>query len=75
VDSALVNIEWTVTGILASDFPIRPHPEKFSKCDFQAICPGTPDIVFRKARIAVFVDGDFWHGYRFPSWEDKVSDF
>jgi DNA mismatch endonuclease (patch repair protein) len=21
------------------------------------------------------VDGDFWHGYRFPSWEDKVSDF
>ena len=23
----------------------------------------------------MFVDGDFWHGYRFPSWEDKVSDF
>jgi len=37
--------------------------------------PGKPDIVFTKARIAVFVDGDFWHGYRFPSWEDKVSDF
>jgi DNA mismatch endonuclease (patch repair protein) len=37
--------------------------------------PGKPDIVFRKARVAVFVDGDFWHGYRFPSWEDKVSDF
>lgn len=37
--------------------------------------PGKPDVGFRKARVAVFVDGDFWHGYRFPSWEDKVSDF
>jgi len=37
--------------------------------------PGRPDIVFRKARIAVFVDGDFWHGYRFSSWESNVSDF
>ena len=24
--------------------------------------PGKPDIVFSRARIAVFVDGDFWHG-------------
>lgn len=24
--------------------------------------PGRPDIVFRKAKVAVFVDGDFWHG-------------
>jgi len=37
--------------------------------------PGRPDIVFSRARVAVFVDGDFWHGYRFPLWEDKVSDF
>jgi DNA mismatch endonuclease (patch repair protein) len=37
--------------------------------------PGKPDIVFTKARVAVFVDGDFWHGYRFPTWENKVSDF
>jgi DNA mismatch endonuclease, patch repair protein len=37
--------------------------------------PGRPDIVFSKARVAVFIDGDFWHGYRFPSWKDKVSDF
>ena len=27
--------------------------------------PGKPDIVFRSARVAVFVDGDFWHGRRF----------
>jgi DNA mismatch endonuclease (patch repair protein) len=37
--------------------------------------PGRPDIVFSRARVVVFVDGDFWHGYRFPSWEHKVSDF
>lgn len=37
--------------------------------------PGKPDIVFSKAKVAVFIDGDFWHGYRFPSWEHKVSDF
>jgi DNA mismatch endonuclease (patch repair protein) len=24
--------------------------------------PGRPDFVFRKARVAVFVDGCFWHG-------------
>ena len=42
VDSALGNIEWAVTGILASDFPMRPHPDKCSKCDFEKICPRTP---------------------------------
>ncbi len=25
--------------------------------------PGTPDIVFRKNNVAVFVDGEFWHGH------------
>ena len=24
--------------------------------------PGKPDIVFPSARVAVFCDGDFWHG-------------
>ena len=24
--------------------------------------PGRPDIVFPKARVAVFIDGCFWHG-------------
>jgi len=43
--------------------------------------PGKPDIVFPKQRLAVFVDGCFWHGcpecYRPPKsnrkfWKDKV---
>ena len=37
--------------------------------------PGTPDIVFARRRVAVFVDGDFWHGYRFSQWRDTVSPF
>ena len=35
--------------------------------------PGRPDLVFRRRRIAVFIDGDFWHGWRFPLWEHKLS--
>lgn len=37
--------------------------------------PGKPDIVFSRARVVVFVDGDFWHGFRFPQWEVKLSLF
>lgn len=36
--------------------------------------PGRPDFVFRRARVAVFVDGDFWHGWRFSQWRDKLSE-
>lgn len=35
--------------------------------------PGRPDVVFRRAYLAVFVDGDFWHGWRFPLWRHKLS--
>ncbi|MET0118930.1 MAG: very short patch repair endonuclease [Sedimenticola sp.] len=37
--------------------------------------PGKPDVVFPKAKVAVFIDGDFWHGYRFPLWEEDLTDF
>ncbi len=44
--------------------------------------PGKPDIVFRRKRIAVFVDSDFWHGhptrFRMPQgnieyWRNKIA--
>lgn len=34
---------------------------------------GRPDILFRDAKVVVFIDGDFWHGWRFPVWRDKLS--
>ena len=36
--------------------------------------PGRPDFVFREQKLALFVDGDFWHGWRFPKWRDKLSE-
>jgi DNA mismatch endonuclease (patch repair protein) len=42
--------------------------------------PGRPDLVFRQAQLAVFVDGAFWHGhpdhYRGQSgafWDAKIA--
>jgi DNA mismatch endonuclease (patch repair protein) len=29
---------------------------------YRADLPGRPDIVFPKERVAIFVDGDYWHG-------------
>lgn len=37
--------------------------------------PGSPDIVLIRDRIAVFIDGDFWHGYRLPLWEGTLQPF
>lgn len=33
--------------------------------------PGKPDIVINKYRLAIFVDGSFWHGYK---WEQKKAE-
>ncbi|MGL4697376.1 very short patch repair endonuclease [Enterococcus larvae] len=30
--------------------------------------PGSPDIAITKYKLAIFVDGEFWHGY---DWENK----
>lgn len=37
--------------------------------------PGKPDIVFAAAKVAVFIDGDFWHGYHLPTWEKNLTKF
>lgn len=34
--------------------------------------PGHPDVVFPRARVAVFVDGDFWHGRDWESRRQKL---
>ena len=33
---------------------------------------GKPDIALPRKKIAVFIDGDFWHGYRFNKIESKL---
>ena len=37
--------------------------------------PGSPDIVFRRCRLAVFIDGDFWHGRNFGRWRAGLTEY
>ena len=47
------------------------HPEMY----------GNPDFAHKRKRIAIFCDGDFWHGYRYDEkkkpakkyWRDKIE--
>lgn len=34
--------------------------------------PGSPDIVFTKFHIAIFVDGEFWHGKDWAARKEKL---
>lgn len=36
--------------------------------------PGRPDLIFPNARLAVFCDGDFWHGRDWPSRRRKLAE-
>jgi DNA mismatch endonuclease (patch repair protein) len=35
--------------------------------------PGKPDIVLEKTRIAIFIDGEFWHGYKWREKRKKIK--
>ena len=35
--------------------------------------PGSPDIVLTKYKIAVFVDGEFWHGFDWDNRKRKLN--
>lgn len=37
--------------------------------------PGKPDIAFTRQQVAVFVDGDFWHGWKFEAWKHKLKPY
>ncbi len=39
--------------------------------NYKGVC-GKPDVVFLKAKIAIFVDGKMWHGF---NWEHQKNDF
>lgn len=36
---------------------------------------GRPDIAFQDYKVAVFIDGEFWHGKDFNDWKDKLTAF
>lgn len=35
--------------------------------------PGKPDIVFRRWKIVIFIDGDFWHGYDWGKQKQRIK--
>jgi DNA mismatch endonuclease (patch repair protein) len=45
---------------------------------FQRHCrgiPGTPDLARPSDKLAVFVDGDFWHGWKYAARRHKLAPF
>ena len=34
--------------------------------------PGSPDIAVLKYHIAIFIDGEFWHGYDWHTKKDRI---
>lgn len=71
--AVMARIKGTGTG------PEKTMAAAFSSCglsweEHARDLPGRPDFVFREAEVVVFVDGDFWHGWRFPTWKDKLSE-
>lgn len=37
--------------------------------------PGKPDLAFGRARLAVFVDGAFWHGHPSKYWQGRSGPY
>jgi len=35
---------------------------------------GTPDLVFEREKVCVFLDSDFWHGWQYPRWKHLLKD-
>lgn len=50
------------------------------RCHLRSL-PGTPDVAFTRWRVAIFVDGVWWHGHpdhlprgkRGPYWDQKIA--
>ncbi|SEP92509.1 T/G mismatch-specific endonuclease [Hyunsoonleella jejuensis] len=35
--------------------------------------PGKPDVSIKKHRLAIFIDGEFWHGYNWDERKPKLK--
>ena len=36
---------------------------------------GTPDLVFHRFKLAIFIDSDFWHGRNYKHLADRMNPF
>jgi len=59
------------TGIEKRVFSyLRKHKIYFYKHYPKA--PGKPDVALPSKKRAVMIHGDFWHGYHFSRWRDRI---
>jgi DNA mismatch endonuclease, patch repair protein len=35
--------------------------------------PGKPDIAIPGLKLAIFINSDFWHGWRFSTWGERLN--
>lgn len=35
--------------------------------------PGRPDVSIKKYKLAIFIDGEFWHGYNWDERKDNIK--
>ena len=51
---------------------LRKEKIKFKK-HFKML--GNPDFVTPEKKVAIFIDGDFWHGYDFEKRKNKLPNY
>lgn len=52
---------------------LRKKTRRKFECNVK-LMKGKPDIVFHKAKVCVFLDSDFWHGWQYPRWKHLLKD-
>lgn len=48
------------------------YPKGYRYRKHHKALPGKPDVVFTKQKVAIFLDGNFWHGYRFQKNKKRL---
>ena len=77
---------WVMSRIRGTDTKIEVKMKKLlsgTDCKFKTHPKmyGNPDFVIEKKKIAIFCDGDFWHGYKYDAkkkppkkfWKNKIE--
>lgn len=40
---------------------------------YNKLLPGNPDILIRKYKLVIFIDGEFWHGFEWEKKREKIK--
>lgn len=68
IRSSGTKLETTFLKCLSSEV----YPEGYRYKKYYKRLPGKPDLAFVKQKVAVFLDGDFWHGYNLKRLGKRV---